>query len=255
MLHRDLLLFHSQRRPWRRLLWRAALSGSLTLGPWLARPAGAADGPNSSIFSGQLPQQAAGALGAAAAGAVGGASPTSWYEVALPPPKEVKVQDIVTIRVDLGARVISEGEMQRRKNATYNAVLNNWVVLEGLKAIKPAPQTEGDQKIQGQFNQLLRTTGEMETTESMKFEIAAKVAAVLPNGTLILEAHREIRNNNEVWMHSLSGLCRREDIGPGNIVLSKDLADLKIVKREQGHVRDSYKRGWFQRWLDQFHPF
>ena len=161
----------------------------------------------------------------------------------------------MTIRVDLGAQVISEAEMQRRKNATYDALLNNWVILNGLKSVKPSPQSEGDPRVQGNLNQLYRATGELETVESLKFEIAAKVAAVLPNGNLVLEAHRQVVNNDEVWMHSLSGVCRREDIGPGNIVLSEDIADLEVSKREHGHVRDSYKRGWFTLWLDRFNPF
>ncbi len=203
------------------------------------------DGPNSSLFSGKFGPYVK-QVGPAA---------TSWYEVPLPPPKEVKVHDIVTIRVDLGAQVISEAEMQRRKNATYDALLNNWVILNGLKSVKPAPQSDGDQRVQGNLNQLYRATGELETVESLKFEIAAKVAAVLPNGNLVLEAHRQVINNDEVWMHSLSGVCRREDIGPGNIILSEDIADLEVSKREHGHVRDSYKRGWFTLWLDRFNPF
>lgn len=203
------------------------------------------DGPNSSLFSGKFGPYVKQA----------GPVATSWYEVPLPPAKEVKVHDIVTIRVDLGAQVISESEMQRRKNATYDALLNNWVILNGLKSVKPAPQTEGDQRVQGNLNQLYRATGELETVESLKFEIAAKVAAVLPNGNLVLEAHRQVINNDEVWMHSLSGVCRREDIGPGNVILSEDIADLEISKREHGHVRDSYKRGWFTLWLDRLNPF
>ena len=77
-------------------------------------------------------------------------------------------------------------------------------------------------------------TGQLDTTESLKFEIAATVAAVLPNGNVVLEAHRVNQNNNEQWMHSLSGVCRREDIGPNNVVLSKDIANLQ---REEGRAR------------------
>jgi flagellar L-ring protein precursor FlgH len=95
----------------------------------------------------------------------------------------------------------------------------------------------------------------LETTESIKFEIAATVSAILPNGNLVLEAHRTVRNNNELWMHSLSGICRREDIGPGNVILSKDIANLELEKRELGHMRDTYKRGWLMRWWDQVSPF
>jgi len=185
----------------------------------------------------------------------GAAPPQNWYEVPLPPPKEVRVNDIVTIRVDTGARLSTSAQLQRRRTAQYDAKLNDWIVLEGLRAIKPAPQSEGDQRIQGNLNQLNRVTGQLDTTESLKFEIAATVAAVLPNGNIVLEAHRVVRDNDEQWMHSLSGVCRREDIGPGNVVLSKDIANLQIEKRELGQIYDSYKRGWLTRWWDQFGPF
>jgi flagellar L-ring protein precursor FlgH len=181
--------------------------------------------------------------------------PASWYQVPLPPPKEVKVNDIITIRVDIGGRFSSDAQLQRRRTAQYDAVLDDWIVLEGLKAMKPAPQSDGDQRVQGNLNQLNRVTGQLDTTESLKFEIAATVAAVLPNGNVVLEAHRTVRNNNEQWLHSLSGVCRREDIGPGNVILSKDIANLHIEKRELGQIRDSYKRGWLSKWWDQFGPF
>lgn len=251
------------------LLWGSTVAGGAAVA-LSAAPSLAQDGPNSSLFSGQLRQQQMQyAMAAQQNGNFsqqnGGQSsggqqpgepaPTSWYEVPLPPAKEVREQDIVTIRVDLGARFLSEAQMQQRKNGKYDAILNDWLILEGLHAIKPAPQSDGDQRVQGQLNQLFRATSNMQTTDSIKFEIAAKVAAVLPNGTIVLEAHREITNNEEVWIHSLTGICRREDIGPGNIVLSKDVADLKIDKQETGHVRDGYRRGWLQRWFDTFSPF
>lgn len=218
----------------------------------------AEDGPNSSIFSGKL--EAAMQESAALADTAGRSREvlpptTSWYEIPLAPPKEVRVHDIITIRVDLGARVTSEGEVQRRKQGRYDAILNDWLVLNGLKSVKPAPQTEGDQRIQGNLNQLFRATGELETTESVKFEIGTEVAAVLPNGNLVLEAHRKVVINDEVWMVSLSGVCRREDIQPGNFVLSKDIANLDLAKREYGQIRDSYKRGFVSRMLDLFSPF
>jgi flagellar L-ring protein precursor FlgH len=179
----------------------------------------------------------------------------SWYEVPLPPVKEVKINDIITIRVDTGARLSESAQVQRRRTGQYDAKLNDWIVLEGLTAIKKAPQTSGDQEIQGNLTALNRVTGQLDTAESLKFEIGATVQAVLPNGNIVLEAHRVIRNNNEQWMHSLSGVCRREDIGPNNVVFSKDIANLQIKKEEMGQIRDAYKRGWLMRWWDQFGPF
>ena len=227
----------------------------------LTLPTLAEDGPNSSIFSGKAQEMSErGAeqirssgrlLGPAASAPLG----TSWYEIPTVVPKEVRVEDVITIRVDLGTKVLANGTFNRRKTARYDAILSNWVTLLGLRAVKPAPQTDGKQEIQGNLTEQFRATGDLQSAESMKFEIADKIKEVLPNGNLVLEANREVRNNEEVWLHSLSGICRREDIQPGNMVLSKDIADLRIVKRELGHVQDSYKRGFVNRLLDTLKPF
>lgn len=216
------------------------------------------EGPNSSIYSGRLAAQRLAARQQAAQIPEWQNPPppvSGWYETPTPPPKEVKVNDIITIRVDLGSRAFSDGNLQRRKSASYDAVLKDWIMLDGLKSVKPDPQSDGDPRVQGTLNQLFRAQANLQTTESLKFDIAAKVASVLPNGTLVLEARRDIQNGDEHWIASLSGVCRREDIQPGNTILSKDIAELKIDKREAGHIPDAYKRGWLTRWMDAFNPF
>jgi flagellar L-ring protein precursor FlgH len=180
---------------------------------------------------------------------------SSWTFRQLEAPHEIKIHDIISIRVDEKAQVLSGGEVERRKNGLYDAYLKDWVHLVGLKALKPDEQADGDQRIQGQLNQLYRTEAELETMESMKFEIAAEVADIRPNGNLVLEAHRVIRVNDETWEYSLSGICSADDVGPGLVVLSRDIAELSIKKRERGHVRDGYRRGWFTRWFDVLQPF
>jgi flagellar L-ring protein FlgH len=244
----------------RQVACRGALYTGLSLG--LAATLPADEGPNSSLYSQRLAQlqQTAPALPAAGmpgslTAAAAPYTPQSWYEIPLPPAKEVKVHDIITIRVDTGARLSESAQLQRRRTSQYDALLNDWIVLEGLRALRPAPQSEGDARIQGNLNQLNRVTGQLDTAESLKFDIAATVAAVLPNGNIVLEAHKEVTINNEQWMQSLSGVCRREDIGPNNTVLSKDIANLRVKKAELGQIRDSYKRGWLTRWWDQVSPF
>lgn len=237
----------------RRNFVRGTVCTGLSLG--LAGLAIAQDGPNSSLYSGRM--NAVSFARAQAGSANPDAVPLSsnWYEVPLPPPKEVRVHDILSIRVDMGARVSSDVQFQRRRTSQYDALLNEWIDLDGLRAMKPAEMADGSPRALGNLNYLNRVTADLETTESMKFEIAATVSAILPNGNLVLEAHRTVRNNNELWMHSLSGICRREDIGPGNVILSKDIANLELEKRELGHMRDTYKRGWLMRWWDQVSPF
>ena len=67
----------------------------------------------------------------------------------------------------------------------------------------------------------------------MTFRIAAEVVDIRPNGNLVIEARREIRNNEEVWMQSLTGVVRRQSIGPDRTVRSDEVAELRIDKREK----------------------
>ena len=50
------------------------------------------------------------------------------------------------------------------------------------------------------------------------------------------------------------GAVRPEDVLPNNTVLSENVAELRIIKRESGHVRDGYRRGFLTRFLDRFSP-
>lgn len=179
----------------------------------------------------------------------------SWTYIPPPAPRKFAVEDIIFIRVNELSRMTSEGQLQRRRNALYDFILNDWVVLNGLRSIKPSPQSDGDPRVRTTHNRLDRAQAQLDTSESLSLNIAARIADIRPNGTLVLEAHKIIRNNNEIWEVSLSGICRPQDIADNNMILSERIYDLKIVKRELGHVRDSYKRGWFTRWFDQFSPF
>jgi len=76
-----------------------------------------------------------------------------------------------------------------------------------------------------------------------------------PNALLVVEGRRTITNNHEVWEQSLTGVVRPEDVLPNNSVLSENVAELRITKREAGHVRDGYRRGWMLQWLDKYQPF
>ncbi|MBC8355065.1 MAG: flagellar basal body L-ring protein FlgH [Planctomycetes bacterium] len=179
----------------------------------------------------------------------------SWTYIPPTLPRRIQIHDRVTIRVDEIASMTQEGDVERRKTASYNAVLQDWISLIGLKAIKPNAQADGDQTIAGQLQQLYRAEGDVQARESLTLNIACSVADIRPNGDLVLEGHKQIRINDDMWEVSLAGICRHQDVGPDNVVLSRNIVNMKLDKRERGHVRDSYKRGWFVRWLDEFHPF
>jgi flagellar L-ring protein precursor FlgH len=173
----------------------------------------------------------------------------------LPPPRKIGEHDLITVRVDKKAVMAAEGEVQTRKTGLYDALLADWIALKGLLEVKPAPQSDGDPRVRGQLNEQYRAQTDLETRESLAFDITAEVVDIRPNGLLVLEAHDTFRNNEEVWEYSLSGVCRPEDIDPGNVILSKYISQLHVWKRERGQVRDSYRRGWLTRWFQTFNPF
>lgn len=181
-------------------------------------------------------------------------SDVSFTHVPAEPPKELKIHDLITVMVDESAQVISEGEMDRRKKAEGRFSLDDWIVFDGW-SVRPDPQSTGSPRIDGNMENKYRAEGELETRESIRFRIACEIVDIRPNGTMVLEGRRFIESNSEQWETCLTGVVRGEDILPNNTVMSEDVASLRIVKREAGHVRDGYRRGWFLKILDRYQPF
>jgi flagellar L-ring protein precursor FlgH len=168
--------------------------------------------------------------------------------------RELAINDIITVLVDYRSSMISEGDAEARRNLSLNAVLSDWLAFDG-KDIFPAPQDRGDPRIAGSLQSQYRTESEMELRDALTFRIAAAVVDIRPNGNLVIEARREIRINEEVWMQSLTGVVRRQSIGPDRTVRSDEVHEMRIEKREKGFVTDAYTRGWFARWYGKWKPF
>ncbi|KAA1259519.1 Flagellar L-ring protein precursor [Rubripirellula obstinata] len=178
----------------------------------------------------------------------------SWTHQPAPAIRTYSKNDVVTIRVDEITRVMAEGSAESRKISLYQAVLTDWISLRDFR-LRPDQQANGDPAVGTQSINNNRAESTVESRESMTFNIAATVVDIRPNGLLVLEARKQIRVNDNLWETSLTGICRGQDIAPDNVVLSKDLIDLEIRKDDRGHLRDGYKRGWFQRWFDRVQPF
>jgi flagellar L-ring protein precursor FlgH len=167
---------------------------------------------------------------------------------------ELRVNDIITVLVDYRSSMLSEGDAENRKTANLNAVLSQWLAFDG-KDLYNAPLRRGELAVNGSLDGKFRTESEMELRDTLTFRIAAKIVDIQPNGNLVIEAHRTIRINEEVWKQSLTGVVRRQAIGPDRTVRSDEVAELRIDKEEMGFIKDSYTRGWLTRAYDKWKPF
>ncbi len=179
---------------------------------------------------------------------------SSWMYIKVEPPREIQLNDVVTIIIDEKSQLITQAMLMRRQRTNVDADLASWLRFNGF-GLSPAPMVNGDPRIQGLYNLQNQVQANLRAADGLQFRLAATVVDVRPNGNLVVEAHRHVRDNNEIWDASLSGVVRREDVLPNNTVLSEDIAELSVDKREEGHLRDSWRRGWLWKTLDRVKPF
>ena len=81
--------------------------------------------------------------------------------------------------------------------------------------------------------------------------VTARVAEVLPNGDLVIEAVREIEINGDRQIVVLTGVARVVDIRPGNVLPSPSIGQLRIRYFGKGLMKDSLSPGWLIRVLNK----
>ncbi len=175
------------------------------------------------------------------------------YIDAPPPPSLIKVHDILTIEVDEKAEVIINSRFNRQRNGSYKLELKDFVrVIPGPKLV---PANTDTPTIEGTLSNRLQTIGQGSDSEGITYKIAATVVDVLPNGTIVLEARKSIRTNQDVFEYRLTGRVDKGKIKPDRTARTEDLAELQIERIQRGKIFDSTKVNWGTRILDTLMPF
>ena len=180
---------------------------------------------------------------------------SSWtYQSPTDTVKKAQLNDIVKVTVSVKSQMTSQGKIDRSKQGFGDLKLTSWIKFYGGN-LGENGNSYGTPEIRGDVNNQLQAKGDLETADKLDFVISCRIVDMRPNGNCVLEGTWSVRNNEENWEYSLSGEVRPADIKPDNSIVSDTIADLKIIKREAGHVRDSYRRGWALEWLDKWMPF
>jgi len=153
------------------------------------------------------------------------------------------LNDIVTVRVVESIVAVGRADSSLTKESDAHASISN---LFGLETKFPSwidptnlINTASDTSFEG-GGQTTRS-GELSAT------MTARVIEVLPNGDLVLEGVKEIDINGDRQVVVLTGIVRAQDIGRDNVVLSPQVAQLRIRYFGRGLIRDNLQPGWLIR--------
>jgi flagellar L-ring protein precursor FlgH len=180
---------------------------------------------------------------------------TSLIAVEKPKIRQFKLHDIVTIVVREESTSKSNADAKTDKSLKLNADLKNWLKFhngsiipdEGIDTLNPKIDVSMDRTYEGK--------GDANRKDSFLTKIAAEVIDVKPNGTLVLEAKRFVKTDDEEITLTLTGNVRPADVNIDNSVNSTSVAELTVSKTTRGIARDGQKRGWLARLLDAINPF
>jgi flagellar L-ring protein FlgH len=183
----------------------------------------------------------------------------SFIAVASPKPKRYQKNDVLTvvIREDSNAQI--DGQGMSKKTQDFDLALQQFLQMGISSSGVPTVGTVGNPsslpEIKFKFNNDRQNDASQTRTDSFSARISALVVDVKPNGTMVIEAVKQILIDREVQVFKLSGVCRVEDVGVDNSILSTQLANLTLSKQTTGEVRDGTRSGWLNQWLDKWNPF
>ncbi|MCC6428800.1 MAG: flagellar basal body L-ring protein FlgH [Phycisphaerales bacterium] len=173
-----------------------------------------------------------------------------------PPPRSIQINDLITIIIDETSKQKSEQVLDNKKDYDWAAAIKKFPSLKHM--IDGELQTgDSDPVVElelGNHNKF-KGDGSFERTDRFSARIQAKVIDVKPNGTLVLEASKMIASGEEKQSIVLSGVCRKEDITDANTLLSTQLADLTIITKQEGEVKDTATKGLIPKVLETLFNF
>jgi flagellar L-ring protein precursor FlgH len=180
-------------------------------------------------------------------------SAVSLLAVPPPQPKMLKKHDLIQIIIREQAQASSKGNTDASKETEVNAQLDAYVRLSGLnlKGMNPADPL----RLAGNSLSDFKADATKVREDSFVTRIGAEVIDVKPNGTLVIQARKRIKLDEEEQEYVLSGVCRVDDIGPDNTVLSTQLHDMDLVQITKGIIRDTNDRGFLTKLLAKLNPF
>jgi flagellar L-ring protein precursor FlgH len=148
--------------------------------------------------------------------------------------KARRVGDVVTLVVFENTTAQSTGDLNTQRAYQINSAITGLPGGTSTSLVNPLfGATSGAQ---------LKGKGETSTGSNVTTTLTARVIAVLPSGSLVVEGERHVLINSQHETVIVRGILRPGDVGPNNSAPSTALADLEIELKGKGVVTDAIHR-------------
>lgn len=103
--------------------------------------------------------------------------------------------------------------------------------------------------------QQFKGKGDASQSNALSGEVSVTIAAVYPNGTMLVKGEKLLTLNRGDERVQISGIVRAIDISPDNRVLSTRVANANIRYVGKGEIARASQQGWLQRFFSIISPF
>lgn len=148
--------------------------------------------------------------------------------------KARSVGDTVVISIVEQTLAQASGTVTTQRTFTTNSGISALAGRISTAGVNPTAIANSDTQLKGQ--------GQTASTSSLRTSLAGQVVAVLRNGNLVIEAHRNVLMNNERQTVFLRGVARPGDLSGNNVVLSTQLSNLEVELRGKGVISNGTRQ-------------
>ena len=178
----------------------------------------------------------------------------SKIAVAPPQPRQFTPNMLITIIVREQKKFEADAEYEAEKKWKWDELLSRWFRFYPGCKLGEDQLSNGLPGSKFDLKHKYETDGSSDYSDKFTTRITARIIDVKPNGNLVLEATHTRTHDEESATITLTGVCRSEDVGPDNTILSTQIAEMVLDVQNKGAVRDATTRGWIPRILDFIKP-
>lgn len=147
--------------------------------------------------------------------------------------KAHSVNDVLTVVVSVQTTAAQSGSVDSARNFSTNSAITGLAGDLSTKGTNPLLAASSATSLKG--------SGATNSSTAFSTSLTGQVIAVLPNGNLVVEAHRQIDMNNQHEEVIVRGVARPGDISPTNSIASSSLSALQIELKGKGIISDSVR--------------